>query len=113
MEPRAYRAIIFFVFFVLFRMTPSTEITRTTHLSQFGGVYFGLQNHYKSVLNIVKNFFFLLFMMPIKTYTKFETIVLYFVIKKLEISFQNGPEHETTSLMEANLPRRIFWSEEL
>ena len=38
-------------------------------------------------------------MMPIKTYEKTETIVLYFVIKKnLEISFQNGPEHETTSL---------------
>ena len=38
-------------------------------------------------------------MMPIKTYKKIETIVLYFVIKKnLEISFQNGPEHETTSL---------------
>ena len=38
-------------------------------------------------------------MMPIKTYNKIKTIVLYFVIKKnLEISFQNGPEHETTSL---------------
>ena len=38
-------------------------------------------------------------MMPIKTY-KIETIVLYFVTKKnLEISFQNGPEHETTSLI--------------
>ena len=37
--------------------------------------------------------------MPIKTYKTIETIVLYFVIKKnLEISFQNGPEHETTSL---------------
>ena len=37
-------------------------------------------------------------MMPIKTYKKIETIVLYFVIKKsLEISFQNGPERETTS----------------
>ena len=38
-------------------------------------------------------------MMPIKTYKKIETIVLYFVTtKNLEISFQNGPEHETTSL---------------
>ena len=38
-------------------------------------------------------------MMPIETYKKIETIVLYFVIKKiLEISFQNGPEPETTSL---------------
>ena len=38
-------------------------------------------------------------MMPIKTYKEIETIVLYYVIKKnLEISFQNGPEHETTSL---------------
>ena len=38
-------------------------------------------------------------MIPIKTYKKFETIVLYFVKKKnLERSFQNGPEHETTSL---------------
>ena len=32
-------------------------------------------------------------------------IVLYFVIKKnLEISFQNGPEHETKSLRDAELP---------
>ena len=38
-------------------------------------------------------------MMPMKTYKKIETIVLYFVIKKnLEIRFQNEPEHETTSL---------------
>ena len=38
-------------------------------------------------------------MLPLKTYKKIETIVLYFVIKKnLEISFENGPEHETTSL---------------
>ena len=38
-------------------------------------------------------------MIPIKTYRKIKMIVLYFVIKKnLEISFQNGPEHETTSL---------------
>ena len=42
-------------------------------------------------------------MMPIKTYEKIKTIVLYFVIKKhLEISFQNGPEHETTSLNDYN-----------
>ena len=39
-------------------------------------------------------------MMPIKTYKKIETIVLYFVISKnLEISFQNGPKHETTFLI--------------
>ena len=38
-------------------------------------------------------------MMPIKTYKKIEAIVLYFVIKKnIEISFQNGPEHETRFL---------------
>ena len=38
-------------------------------------------------------------MISIKTYKKIETIVLYFVKKKnLEISFQNGPEHETTFL---------------
>ena len=37
--------------------------------------------------------------MAIKTYKTIETIVLYFVTEKnLEISFQNGPEHETTSL---------------
>ena len=39
-------------------MTPSAEIIRTTHVPQFGGVYFGLRNQYKIVLNIVKNFFF-------------------------------------------------------
>ena len=36
-------------------MTLSAEIIRTTHLPQFGGVYFGLKNQY--ILNIVKNFF--------------------------------------------------------
>ena len=35
-------------------MTPSAEIIRTTHVPQFGSVYFGLQNQYKIVLNIVK-----------------------------------------------------------
>ena len=35
-------------------MTPSAVVIRTTHLPQFGGVYFGLKNHYKNVLNIVK-----------------------------------------------------------
>ena len=40
-------------------------------------------------------------MMPIKIYKKIKTIVLYFVIKKnLECSFQNGPEHETMSLIQ-------------
>ena len=48
-------------------MTPSAEIIRTTHLPQFGNVYFGLKNQYKIVLNIVK---------------KIETILLYFVPKK-------------------------------
>ena len=38
----------------LFRMTPSAEIIRTTHLPQFRGVYFGLKNQYKIVLNIEK-----------------------------------------------------------
>ena len=38
-------------------------------------------------------------MMPIKTYKKIETILLYYVIKiNLETTFQNGPEHETTFL---------------
>ena len=38
-------------------------------------------------------------MMPVKIFTKIEMIVLYFIIKKnLEISFQNGPEYDTTSL---------------
>ena len=35
-------------------MTPSTEIFRTTDPPQFRGVYFGLKNQYKIVLNIVK-----------------------------------------------------------
>ena len=38
-------------------MTPSAEIIRTTHLPQFGGVYFRLKNQYKIVLNIVKKIF--------------------------------------------------------
>ena len=39
-------------------------------------------------------------MMPIKTYKKIAKIVLYFVIKiNLEISFQNGPEYETTQVL--------------
>ena len=37
-------------------MTPSAEIIRTSHLSQFGGVYIGLKNQYKIVLNIVEIF---------------------------------------------------------
>ena len=45
-------------------MTPIDEIIRTT---QFGGVYFELKNHYKILLNIIKNKIFLEFMMPIKT----------------------------------------------
>ena len=51
-------------------------------------------------------------MMPIKTYNKIKTIVLYFVIKKnLEISFQNGPEHETTSLKitKKNKTKLLSW----
>ena len=39
-------------------------------------------------------------MMPIKKYIKIKTIVLYFFIEKNhEINFQNGPEHETTPLI--------------
>ena len=38
-------------------MPPSAEIIRTTRLPQFGGLYFGLKNQYKIVLNIVKKFF--------------------------------------------------------
>ena len=64
-------------------MTPSAEIIRTTHIPQFGGVYFGLQNQYKIVLNIVKKNIFSYSMMPIKTYKEIEAIVLYFVIKKI------------------------------
>ena len=39
-------------------MTPSDEIIRTTHLPQFGGVYFDLKNQYKILSNIInkKNF---------------------------------------------------------
>ena len=49
-------------------------------------------------------------MMPIKTYKKIKTIVLYFVVKKnLEISFQNGPEHETTSLKTSNSPQEFHY----
>ena len=33
-------------------MTPSAEIIRTTGLHQFGGVYLGLKNQYKILLNI-------------------------------------------------------------
>ena len=36
-------------------MTPSDEIIRTTHLPQFGDVYFDLKNQYKILINIVKN----------------------------------------------------------
>ena len=37
-------------------------------------------------------------MIPIKTYKKIETIVLlFYFFLNLEISFQNEPEHETTS----------------
>ena len=36
-------------------------------------------------------------MMPLKTYKKIETIVYIFFLN-LEISFQNEPEHGTTSL---------------
>ena len=42
-------------------MTPSDEIIRTTHLPQFGGVFFDLQNQYKILLNIVKKNFFLVY----------------------------------------------------
>ena len=42
----------------MFRMIPSAKIIRTTHLSQFGSVYFGLKTSIK---------FFLHLMVPIKT----------------------------------------------
>ena len=38
-------------------MTPSAEIIRTTHLPEFGDVYFSLKKQYKIVLNKVKKFF--------------------------------------------------------
>ena len=68
--------MIFFVF--SFQMAPSCEIIRTIHLPQFGGVYFGLKNQYKIVLNIVKKNSSLLSQKHIK---EIETIVLHFVIK--------------------------------
>ena len=75
-------------------MTPSDDIIRIT---QFEGVYFDLTNEHKILLSIIKKNCSV-FMMPIKTYNKIEMIVLYFVMKKnLEISCQNGSEHETTS----------------
>ena len=40
-------------------MTASAEIIRTTHLPQFGDVYFDLKNQYEIVLNIVKKNFFI------------------------------------------------------
>ena len=61
---------------------------------------FGLKNQYKIVLNILKELLFSVVYNANENIYKIETIVLYFVIKKnLEISFQNGPEHETTSLI--------------
>ena len=77
-------------------MTPSAEITRTTHLTQFRGVYFGLKNQCKIVLNIVKKK--IMVHDANKNIEKTQTIVLHVVIKKkLETSFQNGPEYNTTS----------------
>ena len=35
-------------------MTSNDEISRTTHLPQFWGVYFDLKNQYDILLNIVK-----------------------------------------------------------
>ena len=59
-------------------MTPSAEIICTTHLPQFGGVYFDLNNQYKILLNI--------------KHKKIETIVLYFVIKKIvKSASKTGP----------------------
>ena len=36
-------------------MTSNDEVIRTTHLPEFGGIYFDLKNQYKILLNIVKN----------------------------------------------------------
>ena len=55
-------------------MTLSAEIIRSNHL----GVYFGLQTSI-----ILWAIIFLEFGMPTKTYKKIETIVLYFVSKKI------------------------------
>ena len=60
-------------------------------------VYFSFKNQYKIVLNIVKNFF-LFFMMPIKTWQNWNDCIIFCYKKNLEISFQNGHEHEITSL---------------
>ena len=42
-------------------MTPSAEIIHTTPVPQFGGVYLGLKNQYKIVLNIVKKIFLIVY----------------------------------------------------
>ena len=50
-------------------------------------------------------------MMPIKTYKKMKR--LYYILlynKKLEISFQKGPEHETTSLNRSIGQLRFFFT---
>ena len=57
-------------------MTPSAEFIRTTHLPQFGVIYFSLKNQYKKKL---------FFIVPDanKNIKKIKTIVLYFVTKKI------------------------------
>ena len=45
----------------MFRMTPSAQIIRTTHLPQLRVVYFGLKNQYKIVLNILKKSSFIVY----------------------------------------------------
>ena len=47
-------------------MTRSAEIIRTTHLAQFGGVYFNLKSQYEIVLNTVKKIFFTVYDTNIK-----------------------------------------------
>ena len=76
-------------------MTPSAEFIRTTHLSQFEG---GLKNQYQIVLIIVKTNFFKYFMRLIKTLKNWNDCIIFCYKKNLEISFENWPGHETTSL---------------
>ena len=76
-------------------MTPSAEITRTTHLTQFRGVYFGLKNQCKIVLNIVKKK--IMVHDANKNIEKTQTIVLHVVIKKKQV--RRGTYRESENLL--------------
>ena len=84
------------IFCFLFRMTPSAEIISTTHLPQFGGIYFGLKNQYKFVFKYSKKKLFIVYDAN-KNIKKLNDCIIFCYKKNLQIRFQNGPEH-TTSL---------------